>query len=82
MKRLKKTLIKPEKETEFLQDNGKAFKAKYFIENGLSSLFTNLGIQPRYAKPYNAKAKQLKDYSENCKTVVKYYCLHIRNKHY
>ena len=36
------------------QDNGKAFKAKYFIENGITGLFTNLGIQPIYAKPYNA----------------------------
>ncbi len=41
------------------QDNGKAFKAKYFMENGISGLFTNLGIQPIYAKPYNAKAKPI-----------------------
>ncbi len=41
------------------QDNGKAFKAKYFIENGMSGLFTNLGIQPVFAKPYNAKAKPI-----------------------
>ena len=41
------------------QDNGKAFKSKYFIENGISGLFTNLGIQPIYAKPYNAKAKPI-----------------------
>ena len=41
------------------QDNGKAFRAKYFIENGLSGLFANLGIQPIFAKPYNAKAKPI-----------------------
>ena len=41
------------------QDNGKAFKAKYFIENGLSGLFVNLGIEPVYAKPYNARAKSI-----------------------
>lgn len=41
------------------QDNGKAFRAKYFIENGLTGLFTNLGIQPIFAKPYNAKAKPI-----------------------
>ena len=41
------------------QDNGKAFKAKYFIENGLTGLFTNLGIQPVFARPYNAKAKTI-----------------------
>ena len=41
------------------QDQGKACKAKYFMENGISGLFTNLGIQPIYAKPYNAKAKPI-----------------------
>ena len=40
-------------------DNGKAFRAKYFVESGLSGLFTNLGIQPVFAKPYNAKAKPI-----------------------
>ena len=41
------------------QDNGKAFKAKYFIKNGFSGLFTNLGIQPVNSKLYNAKAKPI-----------------------
>ncbi len=40
-------------------DNGKAFRAKYFVDNGLSGLFSNLGIQPVFAKPYNAKAKPI-----------------------
>ena len=45
------------------QDNGKAFKAKYFSQNvdfteaGFSGIYSNLGIKPVYAKPYNARAK-------------------------
>ncbi|HSA05717.1 MAG TPA: transposase [Candidatus Gastranaerophilales bacterium] len=45
------------------QDNGKAFKAKYFskstdfTEAGFSGIYTKLGIKPVYAKPYNARAK-------------------------
>ena len=40
-------------------DNGKSFKAKYFIENGLSGIFANLGIEAIFAKAYNAKAKPI-----------------------
>ena len=45
------------------QDNGKAFKAKYFSQNidfteeGFNGIYSNLGIKPVYAKPYNARAK-------------------------
>jgi putative transposase len=45
------------------QDNGKAFRAKYFskstdfTEAGFNGIYTNLGIKPVYAKPYNARAK-------------------------
>ncbi len=41
------------------QDNGKAFKSKYFTdsENCIEGLFTRLGVTPIYALPYNAKAK-------------------------
>lgn len=45
------------------QDNGKAFRAKYFSkcddfsEAGFSGIYSNLGIKPVYAKPYNARAK-------------------------
>ena len=39
------------------QDNGKAFKAKYFTEAGIAGLFVKLGITPIFALPYNAKAK-------------------------
>ena len=57
---LRNSIINLGKVPKFVyQDNGRAFKAKYFIENGISGLFTNLGIQPIYAKPYNAKAKPI-----------------------
>jgi len=44
------------------QDNGRAFKAKYFTncnfdEEGFAGVYQNLGIKPVFAKPYNAKAK-------------------------
>lgn len=43
------------------QDNGKAFKNKFFNgdlqECGLSGLFASLGIVPVFANPYNARAK-------------------------
>ena len=45
------------------QDNGKAFRAKYFskssdfTEAGFNGIYTNFGIKPVYAKPYNARAK-------------------------
>ena len=48
------------------QDNGKAFKSKYFIENGLTGLFTNLGIQPVFSKPYNANAKLKNSHIQTC----------------
>jgi len=44
------------------QDNGRAFRAKFFQdvnfdEEGFSGVYQNLGIKPVFAKPYNAKAK-------------------------
>lgn len=44
------------------QDNGRAFKAKYFTntdfrESGFSGLYGRLGIKVVFAKPYNARAK-------------------------
>lgn len=57
---LRNSIINLGKVPKFVyQDNGKAFKSKYFIENGISGLFSNLGIQPIFAKPYNAKAKPI-----------------------
>jgi len=47
------------------QDNGKAFRAKFFTstenlqEVGISGLFGRLGITPVFAAPYNAKAKPI-----------------------
>lgn len=44
------------------QDNGKAFRAKYFQdtnfdEEGFNGVYQNLGIKPVFAQPYNARAK-------------------------
>jgi putative transposase len=44
------------------QDNGRAFKAKYFTqtdfqESGFEGLYAKLGIKTVFAKPYNARAK-------------------------
>lgn len=44
------------------QDNGRAFKAKYFQnidfdESGFNGVYANLGIKSVFAKPYNARAK-------------------------
>jgi len=45
------------------QDNGRAFRAKYFIgsadfqEAGIRGIYEKLGITPIFANPYNARAK-------------------------
>ena len=45
------------------QDNGKAFRAKYFtddigfMELGFQGLYSKLGIETVFARPYNARAK-------------------------
>src|SRR5574344_317077 len=45
------------------QDNGRAFRAKYFIgsadfqESGVRGIYEKLGITPIFANPYNARAK-------------------------
>lgn len=44
------------------QDNGRAFRAKFFQdtnfdEEGFNGVYQNLGIKPVFAKPYNARAK-------------------------
>ena len=75
---LRNSIINLGKVPKFVyQDNGKAFKAKYFIENGLSGLFTNLGIQPVYAKPYNAKAKPIErlfgELQDSCEVLLPSY---------
>jgi putative transposase len=53
------------------QDNGKAFKSKYFtnIESFedacFSGLFARLGIKPVFAEPYNARAKIIEGWFKN-----------------
>ncbi len=45
------------------QDNGRAFRAKYFTDNkgftelGFQGLYSKLGIDTVFARPYNARAK-------------------------
>jgi putative transposase len=45
------------------QDNGRAFRAKYFTDDkgfnelGFNGLYSKLGIQTIFARPYNARAK-------------------------
>ena len=45
------------------QDNGRAFRAKYFTDDkgftelGFNGLYSKLGIETVFAKPYNARAK-------------------------
>ena len=45
------------------QDNGRAFRAKYFTDNkgftelGFQGLYSKLGIETVFARPYNARAK-------------------------
>ena len=45
------------------QDNGRAFRAKYFTDDkgfnelGFNGLYSKLGIQTVFARPYNARAK-------------------------
>lgn len=44
------------------QDNGRAFRAKFFQdtnfdEEGFNGVYQNLGIKPVFAEPYNARAK-------------------------
>ncbi|MCD8378208.1 MAG: transposase family protein [Candidatus Gastranaerophilales bacterium] len=45
------------------QDNGRAFRAKYFTDDkgfnelGLQGLYAKLGIETVFARPYNARAK-------------------------
>jgi putative transposase len=65
------------------QDNGKAFKAKYFSQStdfneaGFNGIYENLGIKPVYAKPYNAKAKVIerffKEFQEEFEKLVPSY---------
>lgn len=73
------------------QDNGKAFKSKFFNgdvdleECGFNGIFKNLGIEPVYAMPYNAKAKPIERFFGEftrtfSKLMVSYIGNNIENK--
>jgi len=53
------------------QDNGKAFRARFFTstesleEAGIYGLFARLGIIPVFAQPYNARAKIIEGWFKN-----------------
>ena len=58
------------------QDNGRAFRAKYFTDDkgftelGFNGLYSKLGIETVFARPYK---KLLKDFFKNFKKVLKSY---------
>ena len=65
------------------QDNGKAFKAKYFQhidfdESGFNGVYASLGIKSVFAKPYNARAKVIerffKEFQEEFEKMMISYC--------
>jgi len=75
---LRNSIINLGKVPKFVyMDNGKAFKSKYFTENGISGLFSNLGTQPVFATPYNAKAKPIErafiELQESCEKLLSSY---------
>ncbi len=62
------------------QDNGKAFRARFFTDSvnfeecGLNGLFGRLNIVPVFARPYNARAKIIerwfKEFSDTCERLI------------
>jgi putative transposase len=73
------------------QDNGRAFKSKFFNgdkkfeELGFTGIYKRLGIQPVYATPYNARAKVIErfflDFQEGFeKLIPSYIGTSIENK--
>lgn len=65
------------------QDNGKAFKAKYFQnidfdESGFNGVYASLGIKSVFAKPYNARAKVIerffREFQEEFEKMMISYC--------
>lgn len=65
------------------QDNGKAFRGKYFHGSedfndcGLRGVFSNLGILTMFARPYNAKAKPVerffREFTQICESSIPSY---------
>lgn len=73
------------------QDNGRAFRAKYFTDDkgftelGFQGLYSKLGIETVFARPYNAKAKVIerffKEFQESFeKLLPSYIGSSIQNK--
>lgn len=73
------------------QDNGRAFRAKYFSDDkgftelGFNGLYSKLGIETVFAKPYNARAKVIerffKEFQEGFeKLLPSYIGSNIQNK--
>ncbi len=73
------------------QDNGRAFRAKYFTDNkgftelGFNGLYSKLGIETVFARPYNARAKVIerffKEFQEGFeKLLPSYVGSNIQNK--
>lgn len=73
------------------QDNGRAFRAKYFTDDkgfselGFNGLYSKLGIETVFARPYNARAKVIerffKEFQEGFeKLLPSYIGSNIQNK--
>ena len=73
------------------QDNGRAFRAKYFTDDkgftelGFNGLYTKLGIETVFARPYNARAKVIerffKEFQEGFEKLLSSYIgSNIQNK--
>lgn len=73
------------------QDNGRAFRAKYFTDEkgftelGFNGLYSKLGIETVFARPYNARAKVIerffKEFQESFeKLLPSYVGSNIQNK--
>ena len=63
------------------QDNGRAFRAKYFTDDkgftelGFQGLYSKLGIETVFARPYNARAKErfFKEFQEGFEKLLPSY---------
>lgn len=73
------------------QDNGRAFRAKYFTDDkgfselGFNGLYSKLGIETVFARPYNARAKVIerffKEFQESFEKLLSSYVgSNIQNK--
>jgi len=89
---LRNAILKMDHIPEYVyQDNGRAFKSKFFNgdkkfeELGFTGVYNKLGIKPVYATPYNARAKVIErfflDFQESFeKLIPSYIGTSIENK--